>query len=159
MADTNDLPRVSLVTESLAKRLVSGAVRKVQLRNELTDKDLADLIACDAGTIANARNEANKLQVHTLFNLLSIEPLALESLLAHFGRRSVPIEARCDTDELVTTSGAVFKLASAKAPDSPGGAKITDYEALELEPSLDAAIEALSALKVRCEAIRRDRAA
>jgi hypothetical protein len=148
------------LTESFAKRLIADAVRRVALRHDLTDRDLADLIACSPETIGNARNQDNKLQAHTLFNLLSVDPLALEGLLHHFGRRSVQIEAKCDgDDELVTTAGAVHKLAAVKAANSPGGAKVTDYECLEIEPEIDAALESLSALKSRCERIRIGRAA
>jgi hypothetical protein len=147
-----------LLTESLFKTLVSCAVRKVQLRHDLTDQDLADKIACSAATIGNARNQSGKLQGHTLLNLLELDPLALEGLLNFYGRRSVPIEAKCDTDELVSTSGAVHKLAAVKSPTSHGGAQITDEECLEIEPEIDAAIEALCALKSRAESIRRKRA-
>ncbi len=125
----------------------------------MTDQDLADNIGCCGATVGNARNQNGQLAGRTLFNLLRVDPLALEGFLHHFGRRSVPIEAKCDTDELVSTAGAVHKLAAVKCPSSPGGAAITDGECLEIEPSIDEAIEALSALKVRCEAIRRGRMA
>lgn len=148
-----------LISESLVKTLISNAVRKVQLGYSLSDQDLADMIASSAATIANARNGENKLQVHTLLNLISIDPLALEGLLHHFGRRSVPIEARCDTDELVTTSSAVHKLAVAKSPDSCGGTTVSDRECLDMEAEIDAALESLSAIKQRCLAIHRGRAA
>src|SRR3546814_15528251 len=79
---------------------VRSAVRRVQLTAAATDQDLADAIGCSAATSGNARNRNGKLSAHTLFNLLSVDPLALESLLAHFDRRSVPITAKCDTDAL-----------------------------------------------------------
>jgi len=159
MSVNNGLGNSGLLTETLFKRLVSSAVRKVQLSRDLSDQDLADLTACSAATIGNARNQSGKLQGHTLFNLIAADPLALEALLAHFGRRSVPIEAKCDTDALISTSGAVHRLASVQCGSSPGGKTVTDGECLEIEPDIDAAIEALSVLKMRCIAIRRDRAA
>lgn len=159
MSVNNRLGNSGLLTESLLKRLVSAAVRKVQLRHELSDQDLADLTSCSAATIGNARNQTGKLQAHTLFNLIAVDPMACEGLLAHFGRRSVPIEAKCDTDELISTSGAVHKLASVKCPSSAGGSKVTDDECLDIEPEIDAALESLSALKSRCNSIRAERAA
>lgn len=153
------LGKSGLLTESLFKTLVSNAVRKVQLQGELTDQDMADKLACSAATIGNARNMTGKLQGHTLLNLLEIDEYALEGLLNYFGRRTVPVEAKCDTDELVSTAGAVHRLAAVKCPTSPGGSEITDGECLQIEPELDAALSALSALKVRCESIRRERAA
>lgn len=155
----NVLDRVSLMTESLLKQLVSSVISTVQHKRGLTDKELAEALFCDPGTIANARNRDNKLQAQTLFNLLTVDVTALEPLLHHYGRRSVPITARCDTDELVSTAGAVHKLAAVKSPDSPGGAAITDGECLSIEHDLDAALEALSALKQRAIQIRAARAA
>jgi len=147
------------LTERFYAAQASSAVRKVQLGHDLTDQETADQIGCCAATVGNARNLHGQLAGRTLFNLLNVDPLALEGFLNHFGRRSVPIEAKCDTDELVSTAGAVHRLAAVKCPTSPGGAKITDGECLSIEPDIDAALEALSALKVRCENIRRERAA
>lgn len=158
MSVNRGLGKPPLLTESLFKTLVSSAVRKVQLRAEMTDQDMGDSIACSAATIGNARNMSGKLQGHTLFNLLALDEFALEGMLNHFGRRSVPIEAKCDTDALVSTSGAVHRLAAVKCPKSDGGQEITDSECLEIEAEIDAALSSLNALKVRCEAIRRKRA-
>ena len=152
------LPRVSLLTESLLKTLVSSAVCKVQMAHGLSDKDLGELVSCDPGTIANARNRDNKLQPQTLFNLIAVDPLAIEGLLHHFGRRSVPIEAKCNTDPLVSMAGAVHKIAEAQSEDSPGGKAITDGECLSLEPFIDAAMASMEALKSRALDIRRERA-
>src|SRR3546814_14410628 len=69
-------------------------------------------------------NRNGKLSAHTLFNLLSVDPLALESLLAHFDRLSVPITAKCDTDALPSTAGAVHKLSVVTSEASPGGKQI-----------------------------------
>ena len=147
------------ITERLYATLASSAVRKVQLSQDLTDQDTADQIGCCAATVGNARNMTGQLAGRTLFNLLNVDPLALEGFLNFYGRRSVPIEAKCDTDALVSTSAAVHRLAEAQARKSPGGKAITDHECLELEPALDDALESLNALKVRCETIRRERAA
>ncbi|GGJ39682.1 hypothetical protein CDQ92_13270 [Sphingopyxis bauzanensis] len=159
MSVKNRLGNSPLLTQSLFEDLASGAVRRVQSSTGATDQDLADVIGCSSATVGNARNRNGKLSAHTLFNLLAVDPLALESLLGHFDRRSVPIVAKCDTDALPSTAGAVHKLAVVTADASPGGKFITDCEALQCEPEIDAAMEALASLKARCIAIRKDRAA
>lgn len=159
MDSNNGLGNSPLLTERLWSTLCSSAIRKVQLGHDLTDQDTADHIGCCAQTVGNARNQAGQIAGRTLFNLLRIDPLAIEGLLAHFGRRSVPIEAKCDTDALVSTAGVVHHLAAVQSGKSAGGKAITDGECLEIEPDLDAALESLNALKVRCERIRAGRAA
>lgn len=159
MTAKNRLGNSQLLTQSFYEGLASDAIRSVQMRHDATDQDLADAIGCSAATIGNARNRNGKLSAHTLFNLLAVDPLALEGVLHHFDRRSVPVVAKCDTDALPSTAGAVHKLAVVTAEGSPGGKLITDCEALECEPEIDAAMEALAALKARCIAIRKGRAA
>ncbi len=151
------LGNAPLLTERLWLALTSSAIRKVQLAHDLTDQDCADHMGCCAATVGNARNQSVQIAGRTIFNLLRIDPLAIEGLLHHFGRRSVPIEARCDTDPLVTMTGAVHKIAEAQSDQSPGGKAITDGECLDLEPWLDAAMESMLALKQRAVGIRSAR--
>ena len=153
------LPKNRRLTQSLAKSLISQAVAGTQHKHSLTDQDMADILGCSAGTVQNARNQSGQMQVHTLFEILSVNETALDSFLNHYGRRSVPIEAKCDTDAMMTTSGAVHSLAVVQSPQSEGGTVVTDRECLQIEPEIDAAIEALSSLKQRCHDIRAGRAA
>lgn len=148
------LARVTPLTENLYRRLVSEAVRRVGYHGSLSDPELGEMTGSSDKTIANARNQHNSLGGKTLFNLMVADELALEGLLHHFGRRSVPIEAKCDTDALVSTSGAVHKLAMAHSVVSEDRSRVTDRECLDMEPEIDAAIAALSALKNRCHTIR-----
>lgn len=153
MTARTSYPGGALLTESLLKRLVANAVRKVQLGCDLTDKDLAELIACDPGTVENARNQNTKLQAHTLLNLMTVDEMAIEGLLAHFGRRSVPIEAKCSTDPLPDLSAAVHHLAVAQSPSSVSGPAISHCELLAMLPALEAAQEVLSGLIVRARKV------
>lgn len=155
----NRLGSSPLLTQSMYERMASEAIRRVQHVHAATDQELADAIGCSAATIGNARNQNAKLSAQTLFNLLTVDPMALESFLHHYGRRSVVIEAKCDTDALPSAAGAVHKLAVVTAETSAGGRAITDTEAPECEPEIDAAIEALASLKARCIEIRNRRAA
>src|SRR3546814_13391410 len=97
---------------------------------------MADAIGCVAATIGNARNRNGKLSAHTLLNLLSVDPLALESLLAHFDRRSVPITAKCDTAALPSTAGAVHKLAvvTSRSEERRGGKAFVSTSRCRLSP-------------------------
>lgn len=155
----NVLRKTGLLTETFYRNRVADIIRSLQVQHSLSDQDLADLVSCSAATIANARNGNGKLQGHTLFNLMAVADTALDGLLHHFDRRSVPIAAKCDTDALPSTANAVHKLAVVTCADSPGGKLITDNEALEIEPSIDAAIESLNSIKARCHDIRARRVA
>lgn len=155
----NVLSKSGRLTQSLTRSLIASSVRNVQAEYDLTDQDLADHLGCSAGTIKNARNGSSTLEAHTLFSLMEVKATALDGLLHHFDRRSVPIAAKCDTDALPSTANAVHKLAVVTCADSPGGKSITDNEALEIEHDIDAAIESLNAIKSRCHEIRARRAA
>ncbi len=158
-AVNNVLLKKSRLTQSLTRQLIANAVRTVQAEHGLTDTDLADILGCSAGTIKNARNGDGQMQPHTLFSLMDVKPTALDGLLHHFDRRSVPIAAKCDTDALPSTAAAVHKLAVVTAEGSPGGKAITDGECLDIESEIDAALDSLHDLKARCHNIRAARAA
>ena len=147
------LPNSTPITESFFKARVADIIARIQREYEYNDRELADMVFCSAETITNARNGDNKLSGHTLFNLLLVSPAALEGLLHHFDRRSVPLGAKCDTDALPCTAAALHKLAVASSHDGP----ITDRECLEMETALDAAIEGLCGMKSRCLQIREKR--
>ena len=148
------LPKNRRLTQSLAKTLISQAVTGTQHRLAYTDQDMADILGCSAGTVQNARNQSGQMQVHTLFELLSVNEMALDGFLNFYNRRSVPITAKCDTDAMLSTTGAVHSLALVQSPNSEGGVKITDNECLQIEDEVKAAIEALEQIQRRCHEIR-----
>lgn len=148
------LPKNRRLTQSLAKTLISQAVTGTQHRLAYTDQDMADILGCSAGTVQNARNQSGQMQVHTLFELLSVNEMALDGFLNFYNRRSVPITAKCDTDAMLSTTGAVHSLALVQSPQSEGGAIITDNECLQIEDEVKSAIEALEQIQRRCHEIR-----
>lgn len=154
MSGHNVLDQVPPMTRNLYRQLVSRSVRSIQLKRGMSDEALADEMGISEGTIANAGNQNNSLSGELLFNLLRFDPYALEGFLHHFDRRSVPIAAKCDTDALAPTAAALHKLAVAQSDGA-----LTDRECLDMETEVEAAIEALSAVKMRCEAIRKRRMA
>lgn len=142
-----------LLTKTLGMAFISQAARKIMCLYDGSEDDLGTVVGVGKGGINNAINQRHEMSLHTAFNLLNVDPYALEGLLNHFGRRSVPIEAKCNTDELVPLTLAVSKLAGARADG-----KISDREFLEIEPEIEAAIDALLACKDRCVSIRNARA-
>jgi hypothetical protein len=99
------------------------------------------------------------LCLDTAANLLSLDPNALDGFLGHFGRRSVPDDATCDTDALPAMTGAVHKLVVAAATSSDGGASLTRRELLEAKPDIRAAFDALGVLLNRIDRFERGVAA
>ena len=151
--------KIDRLTESVARNIISKAVTRVRSRHSLKTIDLAERIGCEKGTIENAEDGAHLMRLTNLFNLLTVDEHALEGLLGHFDRRSVPITAKCDTDALTTTGAAIHKLTQAFSPASDDGMRITDAECLGMEAEIRAAWEATGSLLTRCEEIRKRRAA
>src|SRR3546814_7925958 len=76
---------------------------------------VAGSVGCDEKTIRNARDEKSTLRLDFASNLLALDGRALDPILNHYGRRSVPVDATCDTDALPAMTGAVHKLVSSIA--------------------------------------------
>lgn len=142
-----------LLPESLYCDLVEDIIRLIKREQQLTYKEIGARLFVDEKTIKNAATGDHKLSAPTLLNLLTISPSALELLLHFFDRRSVPLGSKCDTDALPSTAAALHKLALASSDG-----QITDRDCLDMEATLDAAIEALCGLKSRCLEIREERA-
>ena len=125
-------------------------VRVIITEHGLTLIDLAERVDCTVQTISNAFNKKHVLsqaiqqRIGRLFGVHALDPIA-----RLYGARNVPIEADESIDALPSTSAAVHRLAVARSASSPGGERITHCELLAIEPEIDAAIQALTALKVR----------
>lgn len=89
-----------------------------------------------------------------IWNLLAHDLTAHDELDRQFGVRNTPLDISDIVDALPSTTAAVHKLCVARSADSPGGDRITHTELLDLEPEVDAAIRALTALKAQCERAR-----
>lgn len=156
MASSNVL-RVNAVEE---ERLFLVAVHRVIARilaeqEGRTLLDIAEAINADKKTISNAFNKTHRLSQLFLTRLGSaFGPHCLDPVAALSGGRMIPLEADSTVDAMPSTTAAIHKLAVARSSDSPGGERITHNELLGMEPEIDAAIRALSALKQRCEKVR-----
>lgn len=157
-------PNVSLhrstPTESSYAAAVSAMVRAVQSAHDLTDKELAERVGCDAQTIANARNRKGKLNPVTLvrfdheFGAGTIDPV-----MALASARSVSAETAAGVEALPPLAASVHSIAAAMSAVSPGGAAITHRELLEMMPVLVTAQAAITALIQRGHDLQREVAA
>lgn len=147
-------PSVDLLTEDDARELLADVL--LPLCQEHGPKRVAkNLGGIDEKTVRNARDEKSLLCFDTAANLLALNPHAFEGVLNHFGRRSVPIGATCDTDALPAMTGAVHKLVVAASPTSVGGAALTSAEPLDAHRDIQTAFDALGALLGQIERIKR----
>lgn len=151
------LPPVQALTEEEARHLLAAGLLRATHEQGPTRVGLT--IGCNEKTVRDARDKKSTLRVDLSWNALLADAHALDAIAAHFRKRLVPIDAKCDSDALSDTAGAVHVLAVAKSPTSPGGINIVDQECLAMEAEVDAAIASLQAIKNRCIAIRTERAA
>lgn len=117
--------------------------------------DIAEAIGADKKTISNAFNKTHRLSQLFLTRLgQAFGSHCLNPVAELVNARMVPIEADDSVDAMPSTTAAIHKLAIARSPTSPGGERITHTELLDMEPEIDAAINALNALKGRCQQAR-----
>lgn len=159
MASSNVL-RVNSAEEQTAYRVaVAEILRRVQCDHGVTLLEIAEQIDVSLGTISNAANKKTDLNA-TYLNRLGCKfgPGTLDPYAALSGTRTVPLEAGNACDALPSTTAAIHKLALARSPTSPGGETITHGELLDMEGEIDAAMKALTSLKVKCSLIRSNAA-
>lgn len=109
---------------------------------------------CEDKTVRDARDEKSTLRLDYAANLLLLDGAALDGFLARVGRRSVPMDAVCDSDALPAMTGAVHKLVSASSSKSIGGAALSHCELLDSEGELREAFDAIGALLGRIDRIK-----
>lgn len=147
-------PPVDLLTEDDAREMLASVL--LPLCQAHGPKRVArNLGGVDEKTVRNARDEKSLLCFDTAANLLALDPHAFEPVLNHFGRRSVPICATCDTDALPAMTGAVHKLVVAASPGSVGGSSLTNAELLDAHRDIQSAFDALGVLLNRINQIKR----
>jgi transcriptional regulator with XRE-family HTH domain len=148
--------RVNPIEEQTAFRnAVARVLTCIQANSGDTLLEIAERIGVSLGTISNAANKKNDLSP-TFINRLgqAYGPEALDPIHALYGARGVPLDADSTADALPPLTASIHRLAVARSEASPGGERITHGELLEMEPEIDAAMKALTALKLRCNLIR-----
>ena len=106
---------------------------------------------CGEKTIRRARDEESTLGLACAWNLLDIDPHALDALAAAKGVMVVPLMASAP-DFVASAGAAIHQIGKARLPDSPGGATETDRELLGMEVEADAMLAA--ALELRSRIVR-----
>lgn len=156
MADNHVRPSVRKLTDSDARHLLAdGLLRSCHTHGP---SRVAVEAGCDEKTIRRARDEDSTLGLAASWNLLDIDPHALDALAASKGVMLVPL---LDEDRCIISAGsaAIHKTALARAPDSPGGHIETDGELIAMEAEADANLAAALSLRSRINAAKLRRAA
>ncbi len=108
-------PEDRLLTEEDYRRLTGPAIRRMTVDLQLAR--LALMVGADEKTLRQAREERASLSGAKLFNLLAVDPTALDGLLQHFGLRAVPIDPAegCDAEMLAEVAALTSEAATAMA--------------------------------------------
>lgn len=117
---------------------------------------VAGTVSCKSDrTIRDARDEKATLRIDYIANLLLLDPTSLDGILAHFGRRSVPISSVCNTDDRVAQS-SVLKAALALSIALEDDDQIDADEVRQNRATIEAAVDALNGLlgKLAPQAVR-----
>jgi hypothetical protein len=148
--------RVNTVEEQTRFRgAIADILRNIQCEHRVTLLEIAERINVSLGTISNAANKKTDLCGVYLARLAdAYGPCTLDPYAALTGGRVVPLEVDESTDALPSTTAAIHRLALARSPSSPGGERITHSELLAMEGEIDAALKALTSLKVKCTLLR-----
>lgn len=147
-------PSCSPLTDLECRELLSRPL--LRLCSAYGPTKVAVTIGCKTDkTVRNARDERSTLGLYNAANLLLLDPTALDGILAHFGRRSVPIGATCNTDDRVAQS-SVLKAALALSIALEDDDQIDADEVRQNRQTIEAAVDALNGLlgKLNPKAVR-----
>lgn len=89
-------PKQSRLTEADYRQLVAAGVRRCSAADGAAR--FAVEVGCDEKTMRAARDAKSSLSGSTLFNMLLVDPSALDELAGHFGFRLAPLEADAADD-------------------------------------------------------------
>lgn len=127
----NVLSRRNRPTTKSYRTAVKRIVLNLQAQHDLTDAELAERLGCSAGTVKNARNEANNLDGVTLANIeYEFGPGAIDPFMSLAGSRAVPEGAHCDSDfnPALPLSQALTAIIATQHENSPGGPRTLGEE-------------------------------
>jgi len=113
---------------------------------------------CDEKTIRRARDEESTLGLACAFNLLTVDPHALDELLAALGYMAVPLVPQAG-DIIPAAGAAIHRIGQSRAEHSEGGVKETDNELISSEPENDALLAACLERRAAIVSAKRRRAA
>jgi transcriptional regulator with XRE-family HTH domain len=135
------------------REAVAEILRRVQSEHGRTLLEISEQIDVSLGTISNAANKKSDLCAVYLRRLgKAFGPNTLDPYLALIGGRAVPIEVSVQRDVLPFLTRAANKIAIARSPDSPGGAREIHTEKADYLPDLRALRREVDALIHQIEA-------
>lgn len=123
------------IAKSFYSRLIADSIRQIRAKTGMSETALAQLCDCKQPTINNASNQIGHLCGFTAFNLILADPTAVDPILNYFGRRSVTIGAKCDTDALDAVTDLTHKLVTKQ------------QDPRDVDTAISVAIEALVSLQ------------
>ena len=138
MTQRSNVLRVNATEEQEAYRsAVSEILRNVLADHGTTLLEISEKIDVSLGTISNAANkkaDLNPIFLNRIGRAYGVH--VLDPYLALAGGRAVPREADNPADILPLTNLVSFRIASARTPASPGGAREILNERLGYLPDL-----------------------
>lgn len=156
MADQHVRPNSRRLTDADARHLLAdGLLRACHAQGP---SRVALEVGCDEKTIRRARDEESTLGLACHWNLLDIDPHALDAIAAAKGVMVVPLLANAP-DAIVAAGAAIHRIGQARDPNGPGKSTETDSELLGMEAEADAMLAAALELRSRIVAAKLRRAA
>jgi hypothetical protein len=143
MHGRNVRPRVLPLTELDARELLAKPLLAACSEHGPTRVGAA--LGCNEKTVRDARDEKSSLSFYLAANLLAIDETALDTVLAHFGRVSMPIGDGTDQHDR-TRESHVLKAALALSVALADDDTITPDEVRAHRSTIEAARDALDEL-------------
>ena len=107
------MPNDKRITDAEYRELIAPGVRRASAT--IGCDRLGLLVGCDGKTLRHARDEKSTLAAASLFNLLTVDPTALNELAAHFGFQFTPIAVSAYPRLLADAVGLSAVIADALA--------------------------------------------
>ncbi len=155
MTDNRVRPNSKRLTDGDARHLLADGLLRVCHKHGPSKVALET--GCDEKTIRRARDEESTLGLACHWNLLDIDPHALDALAAAKGVMLVPLIG--DAPDVVVAAGAaIHRIGQARDPSGPGKHRETDDELIGMEAEADGMLAAALELRSRIVSAKLRRA-
>lgn len=156
-----DRPNIPGLTDADARRLLSPGINRACARigahgSPLGPSRVALGIGCDERTVRRARDGESTIGLASAFNLLRVDPSALDEIAGEVGFVLLPKASASGPDAIVASGAVICKLGEIRAREA--GAE-PDNELASMEAEVEAAELALANLRSRISDYRLRRAA
>jgi hypothetical protein len=141
VADKQVRPNSHRLTDEDARHLLADGL--LRCCHRMGPSRVALETGCDEKTIRRARDEESTLGLACTFNLLDVDPHALDALAASKGLMLVPLILNDAADIIPAAGAAIHRIGNSRAMHSPGGVVETEAELLASEGENDALLAAV----------------